>query len=89
MIKRVTFVNNLKHSKLFNIITAHPWCDDHSTSINAYEVWRAREGVQVFRIEFQTHIHLDWVRIKFLSFIYIYIYIKKKLFNVCLLQKNI
>ena len=74
MIKRVTFVNNLKHSKLFYIITAHPWCDDHSTSINAYEVWRAREGVQVFRIEFQTHIHLDWVRIKFLSFIYIYIY---------------
>ena len=77
MIKRVTFVNNLKHSKLFNVTTAHPWYDNHFTSISAYEVWMAREGVQVFRIEFQTHIHLDWVRVEFLSFIYIYI-LKKK-----------
>ena len=79
MIKTVTFVNNLKHSKLFNVTTAHPWYDDHSTSISAYEVWRVREGVQVFRIEFQTRIHLDLVRVEFLFYIYIYIYIKKKI----------
>ena len=46
---------------------AHPWYDSHSICISACGVWRASVRVQVFRREFHTHIHLDYVRIKFLS----------------------
>ena len=42
-----------------------PWYDSHSTSINACSVWEVRTGVQVFRREFRTHIHLDYVRVEF------------------------
>ena len=34
-------------------------CSGHSISINASRVWGARVGVQVFRREVHTHIHLD------------------------------
>ena len=39
--------------------TAHSWCNSHSTSINAYEVWGVRTGVQVFGRELHTYIYLD------------------------------
>ena len=51
-----------------NTITAYPWCDGHSTSISACEVWGVRDGIQIFRRELYTHIH-DETRVKFLSFI--------------------
>ena len=39
-------------------------------------------GIQVFRSEFHTHIHLDYAKVKFLSFIKkkkkIYLVLKKK-----------
>ena len=38
---------------------AYPWCDGHSTSINACGVWGERAEIQVFRSNFHTHIHLD------------------------------
>ena len=41
------------------ITTAHPWCDGHSTSISVCGVWEVRVGVQVYRREFHTHIHID------------------------------
>ena len=48
------------------ITTAYSLYDGHSTSINTcgvsisnYEIWGVRAGVQVFRREFHTHIHLD------------------------------
>ena len=40
---------------------AYPWCDGHSTSINACGVWGVRAEIQVFRRKFHTHIHLDQV----------------------------
>ena len=40
-------------------LTSHTWCNGHSTSINACEVWGVRTGVQVFRRELHTHIYLD------------------------------
>ena len=48
-----------------SITTAHPWCDDQSTSISTCEVWGARAGVQVSGKELHTHIHLDYVRVEF------------------------
>ena len=44
---------------MFQITTAHPWCDGHSTSISAYGMWGARVRVQVSRRELHTHIYLD------------------------------
>ena len=41
------------------IITAHSWCGGHSISINTCGVWEAITGIQVFREEIHTHIHLD------------------------------
>ena len=52
------FMNSLR-IKLKLLTTAHPWCSGHSTNINACGVWGVRAGVQVFRREFHTHIHLD------------------------------
>ena len=40
-------------------ITEYSWCDGHSTSISACEVWRVITGVQVSRRKLYTHIHLD------------------------------
>ena len=34
-----------------DLTTIHPWCDGHSTSINACGVWGVRVGVQVSRRE--------------------------------------
>ena len=36
-----------------------PWCDGHSTSINAYGVWGVKVEIQVSRRELHTYIHLD------------------------------
>ena len=51
------------------ITTAHPWCDGHSTSISACGVWGVgvRAEVQVSRRELHTHIHIDYVRVEFIS----------------------
>ena len=48
-----------KKKKLQYITTAHPWCDDYFTSINACKMWGARTGVEIFMREFHTHILLD------------------------------
>ena len=39
--------------------TPHMMCGGYFTSINIYEVWRARVRGQVSNKEFHTHIHLD------------------------------
>ena len=50
-----------------NSTIAHSWCDSHSTSISAYGVWGINVEVQVSMRELYTHIHLDWIRVEFLS----------------------
>ena len=35
-------LNNFSFLKLTNVITAHSWCDGHSTSISTWRVWGAR-----------------------------------------------
>ena len=45
------------------------WCCGHYISIGACGMWGARVRVQVFKREFHTHIHLDYARIEFLSYI--------------------
>ena len=65
---------NCSHKKIYlyyqvNCVvwtTMHFWRDNHSTSINACEVWRAIVGIQVSKREFHTHIHLDWTKVEFL-----------------------
>ena len=57
---------------MFINITAHSWCDGHSTSISACGVWGVMIEIQVFRKKFHTHIHLDYVRVEFLSCIIYY-----------------
>ena len=52
---------------------AHFWCDGHSSSISICGVWGVKAEIQVTRRRLYTYIHLDWVRVKFLSYI-----IKKK-----------
>ena len=49
------------------------WCDGYSTIISTYRVWGARVRDQVFRRELHTYIHLDYIRVKFMSF-----FLKKK-----------
>ena len=44
---------------LLFITTAHPWRNDHSTSISVYGMWGVKVKVQVSRRKFHTHIHLD------------------------------
>ena len=61
-----------KKRKKFTIFATYPWCDDHSTSISACEVWGARVGVQVSKREFHTHLHLNQARVEF------YLVLKKK-----------
>ena len=68
------------HSFNTNISTAvHPLCDDHSISIsiNICGVWEIKTRILVSRRELRIYIHLDQIRVEFLSFIYIYIYIYK------------
>ena len=55
---------------------AYFWCDGHFINISVYGVWRGKGGVQVSRREFYTHIHLDYVKVKFLS------HIKKIIINL-------
>ena len=54
---------------LLHLTTARPWCDSHSTSVSACGVWTVRAEVQVSKKELRTHIHLDYARVKFLSYI--------------------
>ena len=49
------------------ITTARPWCDSHSTNISACGMWGAKAEVQISWSEFHIHIHLDYVRVEFLS----------------------
>ena len=39
--------------------TMHLWHDNHSINISACGVWGAGVGIQVFRNELHTHIHLN------------------------------
>ena len=39
------------------------------TNIRVCGVWGARAGIQVSRNELHTHIHLDYDRVEFLSYI--------------------
>ena len=73
--KRFPHMYKLWSNKKF-LTTAHPWYGGHSISISACGVWGARDGVQVSRRELHTHIHLNQVRVEFLS----YIKLKKKCF---------
>ena len=43
---------------------AHPWFGGYSTSIYDCGVWGVRAGIQIFRREFHTHIHLGSVWLK-------------------------
>ena len=52
---------------MYTHTTAHLWCNGHSTSINACRVWGVKAGVQVFRREFHTYIHLDYIRVEIIS----------------------
>ena len=55
--------------------TEHPWCGDHFTNINAYRGMGAWAGVQVPWKEIHTYIHLDYIRVKILSWNF---FLKKK-----------
>ena len=50
-----------------HVTTAHLCYNGYSTSMNAYELWGVRAEIQIFRKEFHTHIHLDYVNIEILS----------------------
>ena len=58
---------NRKVKYLYFNTTVHLWCCGHSTSISVCGVWGARAVVQVFRREFHTHTHFDYVRAEILS----------------------
>ena len=49
------------------LIIVHLWCDGHSTNISACGVWGIKTDVQVFKGEFHTYIHLNYVKVEFLS----------------------
>ena len=54
-----------KHIQNNGHTIAHPWW-----SLHKYKClwgWMARFGIQVSKNEFYTHIHLDYVRVEFLS----------------------
>ena len=56
---------NKKIRKKLTNFAAHLWCDGHSTSISACEVWGVRAGVQVSKREFHTYIHLNQAKVEF------------------------
>ena len=58
------------------ITTTHHWCDSHSISISDSEVWGIKARIQVSKREFHVHIHLDYVKIKFLFCIKKMVWIK-------------
>ena len=49
-----------------NATIAHHWYNSHFISINTCGC-EVRTGVQVSKRELHTHIHLDYVRVEFLS----------------------
>ena len=61
--------NNAHLSKKKINTTTHLWYGDHSISISVCGVWEVRAGVQIFRRKLHTYIHLDYVRVEFLSYI--------------------
>ena len=63
----IIIVGRKTYHRLLDHTTTHCWCDSHFTNINAYEVWGVRVGIQVFRKEFHTYIHLNYIRVEFLS----------------------
>ena len=66
----------LSHTHTHMLTTAYSWCDGYSTSINDCGVWEVRAEVQVSKRELQRHIHIDYIRIEFLSYIKnIYVYV--------------
>lgn len=57
----------------FNMITtAHFWYDSCFTSISVCGGWDVGVGVQIFKRKIYTHIRLDYARIEFLLYIYLY-----------------
>ena len=54
-----------KHIQNNGHTIAHPWWSLHK--YKCLWEWRARFGIQVSKNEFYTHIHLDYVRVEFLS----------------------
>ena len=45
-----------------------PCCNSHFISISVYKVLEVRTGIQVSKRELYTHIRLDYVRIKIISY---------------------
>ena len=45
----------------------HSWQNGHFTSISACRMWGVRAEIQVFKRKLYIHIHLDYVRVKFIS----------------------
>ena len=49
-------------------IYANSCCNCHSISISVCKVSEVRSGIQVSKRELHTHIHLDYVKIKIISY---------------------
>lgn len=61
----IVIVNKKWLIKLIKWITiAHHWRGSYSTRISSQGVWGVSPGVQVFKREIHTHVHLDYTRIK-------------------------
>ena len=54
---------------IYYLIIIHFWCNDHSTSISVSGAWEVRAEAQVSMSEFHTHIHLDYSKAEFQSYI--------------------
>ena len=46
-LKPVLLLTPISNNKFFHFTTAHPWYNDHSTSISDYGVWEVRVKIQV------------------------------------------
>ena len=55
------FLSRVFHPLYFTSKQTHP------ISIRVCGTWMERTGIQVFRGEFHTHIHLNYVKVEFLS----------------------
>ena len=59
-------ISDLLKMYYFNHFTSLvPWCDGHSTIISTCRVWGVRVEIQASKKEFHTHIHLNYIRVKF------------------------
>ena len=75
---------------IFIVISNYKSYVDHHTPsaqwlLHKYKcLWGVEDKgwVQVSRREFHTHIHLDYTRVEFLSYIYIYIKLCSKIYNI-------